>query len=172
MHFITSGRKNHSSGFTLLELLVVIAIIGIFSSIILVNINLNRKKARDGAIKTQLKQFQNILALEYNDTGSYANLQTDVWSPETPCNTAFAGNYATQATQICNEITKLAGSWGVWGAPYKLYAGNAIDPATKYSIMVPLNSKNTFYCIGSSGSSDTETAGSGSFSATGCYDNP
>jgi len=62
-------------GFTLIELLVVIAIIGILSTIVLVNVSVVRNKAKDAAVKLQLKQFMTI-GLQYNlDNNNYNGLE-------------------------------------------------------------------------------------------------
>lgn len=171
MFSINKNRKR-ASGFTLIELLVVVAIIGTLASVVLANLNESRKKGKDSAIKSQLKEFEKLLVLEYEETGSYANLQPDTWFPDTPCNSAFSGNHAVQAREMCGKLVALAGSWGIWASPYSFYLGNITSNADKYSMMVPLNSKDTFFCVGSSGSSDTETGDGGVFPATGCYDNP
>lgn len=58
-------------GFTLIELLVVVAIIGILASIVLININNARKKARDSKRIAEIEQIQRALEMYYNDNGTY-----------------------------------------------------------------------------------------------------
>jgi len=60
-------------GFTLIELLVVIAIIGLLATIVLVNLNTARAKARDTKRITDLKQIQLAVEMYYDDNGSYPN---------------------------------------------------------------------------------------------------
>jgi len=58
-------------GFTLLELLVVIAIIGILSAIVMVSLDVSKKKARNEAVVSQMFEYQKSLELEYTNAGSY-----------------------------------------------------------------------------------------------------
>jgi type II secretion system protein G len=57
--------------FTLIELLVVIAIIGLLASIVVVNVNSARAKARDGKKLSELHALQSALEMYYIDRGSY-----------------------------------------------------------------------------------------------------
>lgn len=57
--------------FTLIELLVVVAIIGTLSSIVIANVVSARNKAKDNAIKAELKQLVTQLENYYNDNGTY-----------------------------------------------------------------------------------------------------
>ncbi|MCC7436319.1 type II secretion system protein [Candidatus Nomurabacteria bacterium] len=161
------SKINYIKGFTLIELLVVVGVIGILAAVVLASLNSARAKGKDAAIKQSMKEFQNLLALEFNDTGSYANLQPGAWFPQTACSSSFGGNYATQARAICTKIVTDGSSWS--GAIYKFYAGNSVSSAQTYSIMGALNNQNTFHCVGNSGNSSTDA---GSFTGTGCYGNP
>ena len=89
-------------GFTLIELLVVIAIIGILSTIVLVNVSVVRNKAKDAAVKLQLKQFMTI-GLQYNlDNNNYNGLEA-----------------SSEAQKIFADIRRITG-WsggGPWNIP-------------------------------------------------------
>lgn len=63
--------KDKQPGFTLIELLVVIAVIGILSSLIVVNFNAARERARDVERKSDLDQMKKALRLYYNDNNEY-----------------------------------------------------------------------------------------------------
>ncbi len=64
----TAPRKR---GFTLLELLMVIAIIGVLATVVLVNLNGARLKARDARRKSDLATIRTALVLYRNEKGSY-----------------------------------------------------------------------------------------------------
>ena len=86
-------------GFTLIELLVVIAIIGVIASIVMVNIDQARMKARDTKRVSDLKQLSLALELHYNEHGSYtqpeayaADCSTGAGSPSCGTGTDWAPN--------------------------------------------------------------------------------
>lgn len=58
-------------GFTLIELLVVISIIGLLASVVLVSLNGARKKARDIARKSTLRQIASALELYFSNYNTY-----------------------------------------------------------------------------------------------------
>lgn len=61
-------KKN---AFTLLELLVVISVLGVLVVIILPNLVGIRARARDSALKNDMRQLKTALRLYYNDYQSY-----------------------------------------------------------------------------------------------------
>ncbi len=63
-------KKN---AFTLLELLVVIAVIGVLVAVILPNLVGVRARARDSALKNNLRQLKTALRMYYNDHQAYPN---------------------------------------------------------------------------------------------------
>lgn len=93
-------------GFTLIELLVVIAIIGVLSSVVLASLNSARTKSRIAAVREEVRQFSNIMALQYAENGSYAAFNTDTWL-DVPgeCNSFFGSSaYANSARGVCEAI--------------------------------------------------------------------
>jgi general secretion pathway protein G len=61
-------KKN---AFTLLELLVVISILGILVAVILPNLVGVRARARDSALKNDIRQLKTALRMYYNDNQKY-----------------------------------------------------------------------------------------------------
>jgi len=158
-------------GFTLIELLVVIAIIGILSATVLVSLNSAREKARIVAIKAQVTEFRKLMALEYSDTGSYANLNKGWAGTSNSCaSLGYAGNYAAQAIAICesarSNITNKTGNDFYTGA--SLSAG--YNQNDHFSVMARLPDGN-YWCAGSSGAVGPGTGGNG-YTDRGCYANP
>jgi type II secretion system protein G len=62
---------NHKKAFTLIELLVVIAIIGLLASIVVVNVNSARDKAKIAKAKSDLDSFRQALTLYEGDNGKF-----------------------------------------------------------------------------------------------------
>jgi len=91
-------KKTSVEGFTLIELLVVIAIIGILSSIVLSSINLARAKGRDARRRTDLRQLEIALELNYQKYGAY----TQPEGHYSDCSTGTTG------TPVCGTGT----DWG------------------------------------------------------------
>jgi len=65
------------NGFTIIELVVVIAIIGIISSIVLINVNSIKNKARDSAIKEDMNSFAQLALAYYEKHGNYGGFCED-----------------------------------------------------------------------------------------------
>jgi len=87
----------NKKGFTLIELLVVIAIIGLLASIIIINLNNARKKARDAKRLAEIREIITALDMYYTDNESWpsrtADSCCDGWD-QGPCdgdNTFIAG---------------------------------------------------------------------------------
>ena len=162
--------KEKTKGFTLIELLVVVAIIGLLASIIMASLNSARGKAKDAAIKQEVTELTKLMEMNYDDTGSYSNLQTCNWVTHSAssCNKpgVFSGTYTNQAVSICNNI--------VSNSPNPEFAFLACNNTgegqnKRYSVISYLNNGKLF-CVGSDGTS--ETVSDGSFLALGCSNNP
>lgn len=173
--FINLNFSNKiSGGFTIIELLVVMAIISLLSSIIITTVSSGRNKAKDGKLRQEMSQFENLAALNYADYGSYCQIQY-AWIPYNgSCATAFPNtyNYGAEAQKLCNDIIQNSADdpvlYPVYGNQLKLYNNTTTGCATSYSFMTYLNS-GKWYCMGSSGRKGEYTSYSGN---PGCYDNP
>jgi type II secretory pathway pseudopilin PulG len=169
-----------------------VAIIGLLSSVVLASLNSARGKAKNAAVKQEVRELAKLFELEYNDNGSYTNLNTNSCSwvtiSSSNCNSFFTGTYAVQARNICNNIVSNAKT-DLWVSPgYGLLICNPIDGSKKYSIMAALNDNPSsyFFCSGSSGTSDNaqywisrldgtdiqSNSARWSESPVGCYYNP
>ena len=169
----TKTYFKHSKGFTLIELLVVIAIIGVLSSVVFTSLNSARAKAKDAAVKAGLAQLSTLMNFNYDEYGSYCQLQSAWFSLQVLCDAAFSGIYAVRARQMCNNIFNNAGE-NNWGAPgaYKIYSNTTGGCGTTYSFMVFLNN-GKWFCSGSSGAKgEYAYYGDPPSSNPGCYGNP
>src|SRR3989344_1756235 len=123
-------------GFTLVELLVVIAIIGILASIVLGNLSSSRNKARDAAVKGQLKSalLQAEIYKEYNnDSYDEVCVSSDFKALTDGASLSYGGQ---DNADVCN------------------------DEASAYDAYVPLkapSSGKTGWCIDSEGTSEETT---------------
>ncbi len=93
-------KMKKTLGFTLIELLIVIAIIGMLTSLLVVNYQGARERARDAQRKGDLRAVHQALRLYYNDFQKY---------PE-----------ASNGEIVGCGITKLAQSACAWGGQWEL----------------------------------------------------
>jgi type II secretory pathway pseudopilin PulG len=151
---------------------VVISIIGLLSSIVLASLNSARAKAKDAAIKAGMVQFATLATMNYDDYGSYCNLQPGWISYVGSCNSVFSGTYASNAQNICNSIYNNASVDSGLGAPGKMQIFTGTDSAhpcaSNFSFMAILNS-GKWFCVGSSGARGEYATYGGN---PGCWDNP
>jgi prepilin-type N-terminal cleavage/methylation domain-containing protein len=70
--------KNKQQGVTLIELLTVIVIIGILASVVLVSLDLARKRARDSTVQRQMSELRNIAEASFDWQDGYERLENMV----------------------------------------------------------------------------------------------
>ncbi len=116
-----------SRGFTLVELLVVIAIIGILATLLLLQLNTARSKARDTKRVADVNQIRTAVELYFDDCGSYPQ---DIYAAATTC-PGGVGKFMSSGTVPNDPST--AANYG--------YGKNA-NPATKYQISAELENLN------------------------------
>jgi prepilin-type N-terminal cleavage/methylation domain-containing protein len=159
------------SGFTLIELLVVIAIISLISSVVLASISTARKKSRDSAVRAQAMQFRNLLSLEYNDTGSYANFFISwVGSTATCDNINAASQYKAKGVEVCKNLYNSSEDSVLRGANRMYLNRPNVTGNNRFTLLVYLPYKQTWLCVGSNGAiSDTD--GGSAWTSPGCWNN-
>ncbi|MFA5831123.1 MAG: prepilin-type N-terminal cleavage/methylation domain-containing protein [Candidatus Paceibacterota bacterium] len=169
--FAKTGPAAPKKGFTLIELLVVIAIISLLSSVVMASVSSAKIKAKDAAIKAQVAQWVTLMGLNFDDYGSYCNLQYG-WSNSgaQTCSTVFSGTYAAKARQICNSIYNNAKDFGGSYVGYRIYSYTTatLGCTNTYSFMVLLNN-GKWFCSGSSGAKGEYATYGGN---PGCFNNP
>jgi prepilin-type N-terminal cleavage/methylation domain-containing protein len=103
MYFAKKSKKK--KGFTLIELLVVIAIIGILATIVVVNVNAARNKAKDAVVKGNLDQIRTTAELYY-DSATGGNGDYDSFCASTDflqINSAMVAQGGTSPTCVANN---------------------------------------------------------------------
>jgi len=120
---IFSERKLNGfskKGFTLIELLVVIAIIGLLASIVLVNVNSAREKAKISKATVQIREVVKAAALYINDTNQYPpNCRLDCTSASDPfLNGLSVAGWSGPYYTIYNLTHSWSGHIGISKADY------------------------------------------------------
>lgn len=160
--------KQGLRGFTLIELLVVIAIIGLLSTVIAAPITQARKKGRDGKKVADIRQIVSALQQYADDNaGAYPNNITDL-VPNYLANLPSAAGSAVPAKDKYMYVPYNDGSRNVgFHLGVKLEAPNPALGDDRDCTGVGTIDATHQWCIDTSASSGTITAGAGNKGSTG-----
>ncbi|OGI68225.1 hypothetical protein A2738_02035 [Candidatus Nomurabacteria bacterium RIFCSPHIGHO2_01_FULL_42_15] len=144
-------------GFTLIELLVVIAIVSLLASVVLASLNSSRIKSKDAALMQSAREFEKLLALDYEDSANYSNLTVGHILAGDNCADSFSVSsslYKSQAIAICENIHDNSPTSS---SSYPFFVVFPDVSQQKYSLGVLLNKNfevgnEIFFCIKSDGS--------------------
>jgi prepilin-type N-terminal cleavage/methylation domain-containing protein len=142
------NKHQNQIAFTLVELLVVIAIIGILTSIVLININSARYKAKNVKRQADIKQVTTALSVFYQEKGRF------------PAN--FNPNYAMGSFGSCDAATpETAGgtstSFNLMPSAYNQSMQELVDAG--YLSAIPHSNGGPGYCYYDFGKGNAEFQG-------------
>lgn len=159
-------------GFTLIELLVVISIISLLSSILLASLSTSRQKAKDAAIRSQLKQIASqaelFRATSPDDRyGSCYDVNDCPIIGGAACASGGSMFLSAGMKALIDNIKTISGTNPLCAAvPYPSPSGNA----TSWAVSATLTDGVTSFCVDSSGqagdnlqATGNQTAGGGMF---------
>lgn len=181
----------NKKAFTLIELLIVITIVGILASIVLVNLNGGRQKAKEAKLQSMANSLMKLAIVDASDgvvDDDWLGSATYSATYSNRCATQFSGN--TQAIDICTEIMETigedlpnTGTWELWLGRAQRYESGFTHVSNQRSIMVqmpystgPFGGKAIF-CANTYGESSlnnstcghSERSGTSYSFCTGCY---
>lgn len=159
----------NNRGFTLIELLMVVAIIGLLASILLGGLSSARAKARDAAIRADMRQLVTLAELHRSVAGDYSGIQQYGfdWNAD-DCDDSFAGSpAASRIRDICKHVLSQNGNAG-----FRSEVSSSYSEATNFSFAAYLPGANRWLCVGSKGFSAATPNPYDNWNRSGCANNP
>ncbi len=126
---LSSKQFRTTSGFTLIELLVVVVIIGILAAIALPNFIAAQDKAREAAVKANMRTAQIAVEMYATNAGGTYPTQIDEFKPYYPHGSYSTGSTAMPGNPPNNPFTNTP-EWPILGSISNVLTVRSSVPTT------------------------------------------